>query len=185
MTEIQLCNMALLFLKVETIESLNEESQAATLCKEYLQICIDDALTQMHHFSFSITEITYETSLDDTYRDWTYLYPPPADMLQPIEYVDLENGDWEFIAKGIATDTQPLTMVYMKQMTQVSELPNHFSRAVGYRLAMTIGPMLSPALGQEIGFAAQLYERYLMEAANFDGRRNRISVQGSYTLLED
>lgn len=185
MTEVQLCNMTMAFLKVETIESLNEDSQQATLCKEYLQICIDDALTQMHHFSFSVKSITLTTALDQTYRDWLYLYAPPSDMLQPIEFVDLENGDWEVVADGIATDQDELTIVYMKQMTRVSDLPNHFARAVAYRLAMTIGPLLSPAMGTEIGFAVQMYDQYLREAANFDGRKNRISKQGSYTLLED
>lgn len=185
MTEVALCNMALMYLKVETIDSLNDESQAATLCSEYLQVCIDDALTQMHHFSFSMKHVTLGTALEATYRDWTYLFPIPSDMLQPVEFVDLENGDWEIVADGIATNTLPLEMVYMKQMTLVSELPNHFARAVAYRLAMTIGPILSPSLAQEIGVSVQLYAQYLQDAANFDGRKNRISVQGSYTLLED
>jgi hypothetical protein len=185
MTEVGCANLALIFLKVETIDSLNEDSQAAVLCKEYLQTCIDDALTEMHHFSFSIKSVTLTTGLDATYRDWTYLYPIPADLLQPVEFVDLENEDWEVVADGIATNKNPLQIIYMKRMTRISELPSLFARAVAYRLAMTVGPILSPSQGQELAGAVSLYERYLKEAANFDGRRNRISVKGSYTLLED
>lgn len=185
MTEVQLCNMAMVFLKVQRIESMDEESEQADLCSEYLQICIDDALTYSHHFTFCKTHIEIETPLEETYRDYEFLYPIPEGFLQPIEMVNLENGDWEFTSTGIACNVEPLEMVYLKTVTEVSKLPNHVSRAVAYRLAMTIGPLLSPSAGEEIGMAVQLFEQYMKEAANQDGRKQRLSVKGEYSLLED
>lgn len=185
MNEAALCNITMAYLKVERIRSLDDKSEQAILCKEYLQGCIDDCLTDFHQFSCSKEYVSLEAPLSTTYRDYDYLYALPEDFLQPIEMVDLDNGDWEMTSAGIATSQNPLEMIYVKSITSVETLPSQLAKAVAYRLALEIGPLISPSTAQDYQVAVGMYNSYMKEAANRDGRMEKLSTQGEYTLLED
>lgn len=133
LSEVSICNSALIKLGQERISSLSETSKPAILCNERYQFVRNEVLED-HPWNFAVKRVSL-AQLDDTpLFDYDYTFAIPSDALriwkpedEEIEFV-VENG---FILSNEST----LLCRIISEVTNVELFTYSFAEAVSLRLA--------------------------------------------------
>lgn len=178
-TEAQLCNVALLRVgERQTIDSLEENTQAARACKSLYQSARDTCL-EAFWWTFATKRLTLAESMES--RDgWEFAYAMPSDCLVP-RYIwtgirnptpqqrtpfavelNATNSGYLVLADSRTSfaDSEAPLLVYTARVETVALFPPLFADAVAWKLAcdLTLGlavkPQLLPAMAQ--GYAIAL-----------------------------
>lgn len=176
-SEVEVCNGALILLGAEKISSLSGSSKEAILCNERYSK-IRDQLLSAHPWNFATyrAEIAQDADLPTDWWDWTYAHSLAADVLRVVDIEDGESRPWavESGRKIFAYHT-PVKILYIKKVTDTTLFPVYFQKALEYSLAQHLSYSLtqSASLIEQIRKDSDLAVR---EARSFDAQEKSLQV---------
>ena len=140
-TKIDICNLALVRLNLNPIQSLTQATKEARVLSAIYDNALDTAL-RAHPWNFATRAATLAL-LPEEHPRWTYVYACPQDCVWAREIYNprsrVEKIEFE-IARGAAgrvvlTDEEQATLVYTERVTNPSEYDQLFISALAYALA--------------------------------------------------
>lgn len=166
-SEVQICNRALIMIHADTITALSDESPEGVACN-VLYPQVRDEVLRAHFWNFAVAQKNLQQDSDTPLFDFNYQYTLPADY---IRIYRLENDSYRYKVKGrkIHTDASGVKIEYIKRETDTTLYDPLFVACVATRLASL---MAYPIAGSE-SRAATLLEEYkdlLKEAKRRDGQ---------------
>ena len=129
-SEVSICNQALIALGAKTISALSESSKNARICNALYAQKRDNVLTD-HVWNFAQKRAvlaTLETDPTWTDDDMTVMYQKPTDCLK-INYVNIESAVVKIEEDKILSDTTGLKIKYTQRITDPMK---YFPKFIGY-----------------------------------------------------
>jgi hypothetical protein len=170
-SEVAICNNALLKIHAQTITALTDNSQEAVACNILYSQMRDDVLTA-HPWNFAIAEATPSLSVDaPIITQFSYKYLIPADSLRIIKVTDSSGNLHAFKVKGgfIHTNGSSIKCEYIKKQTDTAMFSSQFVDVLATRLASELAYALAGS-SERSQFLAQLYSEKIKEAKRRDGQ---------------
>lgn len=166
---IQICNNALVKLRSNLINSLDDNEEAAILCNQLYPI-MRDALLRAHPWNFAMqrTILAYDVATPDF--EYSYQYTLPADCLRVYK---LYNTSLPYKIEGqkILSNETSLQLVYLKKETDPSKFDSMFSEVLAEKLASELAfPLTGSASTAQMH--QQLYDMKLKMAKMVDAQEN-------------
>ena len=199
MDTVTLYNTALNHVSGTKIQAVDEGGNA-DVCNEFVLLATNQALEPWDWtFARERRTLTYRTvpnpdfpavpgapaTIPETYGDWDYVYDLPNDFLSMREVVDHAADEFETRMITINSDSAELVIVYTSSLRVIENFPDPFSMALSYLLAYFIGARVSGDDLQRDDGILNKYGIFLELAKKHDSRRQKMSVRGEYTLVEE
>ncbi len=198
MTENVLANRALRHAKLTTIESVDEDSPHAALIREILPDVISEGVEEKFDWSFCRRRKALSMIPALTFSEWLYSYSLPDDMVQlrhvmlPDSETALTEEEYELFeyrddadrsGSRLASDYDELDVRYVGRIRSVPDMPLYFANAIAWLLAHYLADHFGGS--ERTAFCHQMYQGVIRVARQKDEQRQRQSVKGSFTLIED
>lgn len=177
LSEVSICNSALIKIGAEVITALSDSTKRAELCNARYDF-IRDSLLESHPWTFAIKRDDDLTGVatDPTF-DYDYEYTLPSDFLRAIS---LKKGDEDIefeVSQGLLySNATDIDLVYISQITDPTEFSNTFAEALAWALAADI----CYALTQSVS----LSERVFKASEAFQQKARTSNAQGRGTPLD-
>ncbi len=176
MDSIDIVNLALNMLGINSIASFDEENNNAQLCKKFFPVCRDRVLRD-HSWSFAAASVELaqlnERSLDPALQ---FVCSVPGDCIAVREVLPgIKYRPW---GRKIMVSSLPATLIYTCRVEDSSLFDPTFCEALQYNLAVEIG-MSNTRNASLIQMYRQEYERTLALARSIDSNENRFAYQNS------
>ncbi len=176
-TEIQ--NSALIKLGAERINSEDDSNLRARLVKEQYPK-VRDSLLRSHPWKFARTRValTPVSPTPDGFYDFTYVFQLPADCLRVIDTNLCDIDPWDIEDRYFLANSTPVTIKYIKKVTNVTKFDDNFCEVLAWALAADIAFALTNQVTREQA-AQKSYRDALMEARSFNaqqGSSKRVSA---------
>ena len=131
-TDISNCNTALIMVGADDINSFEDNTLQAKLCKN-VYTDTKQTLLQYHPWRFSLKQKDLGGSLvTKPLFKWKNQFQLPADLLRIISIKD--NEDYEVYENKILTDSSTCQIIYQYKVSE-SQMPSYFVRALQFHLA--------------------------------------------------
>lgn len=175
-SSVEICNSALIKIGAERITSLSDDNQRAILCNEQYAKLRDELLLS-HPWHFAKTRATPAVDVTAPEYEWDYRFALPADCLRILS-LDIEefNGKWVEESEYILCNSDVISMLYIKQVTDTTLFPPTFSEALACKIAADI----SYALTQNATLQKTMYDvakEKIADARSFDSQATGNVVQ--------
>jgi len=176
-TDVSICNSALIKLGVNVIGGLDEDTKAARLCKARLAYLRNKVLED-HNWGFATKFVELASvsvgSLD--LNGWGYAYQVPADFLRMQRGEDWDEAYETFNAYLLA-DVEPSKIRYTAKITDPGKFTYAFAECLSWRLAADLAYALVNS--REVG--ETMMKGYLMDlsAARYNDAHKK-SPEGMY-----
>lgn len=175
--EIEVCNVALSRVGANSIQSLNDATREARVCKTHYEIARDATLRD-HDWQFARREVVLAL-LVETSEEYDYVYQYPSDCVAARRIVNAASNDpvdripfgvganAAKNGKVILTDQEDAVLVYTAKITNATVWDSQFVDAMAWRLASE----LAVPLNADSPMAVNLMRQYLaaINAAKADG----------------
>jgi hypothetical protein len=187
-----ICNLALGHLGEARITSLDEDSVSARACVLHYNSVRDEVL-RSHRWNFAQDRKVLSALEELPAFGWARQYSLPVDCLRVLEVNGSEAGDVlssEYIVEGrrILTNAEEVRLVYVRQISDVSQFDAVFVRAFALRLAIALSETIRGTTNKTAELA-QLYERVTAPLARRidanEGRRRKGMLPMNSPLLRD
>lgn len=201
-TEVTICNSALIKLGADRISSLNEDNKRAALCKEQYPKNRDDLLL-LHPWNFAITRIELALVSSEVYDpgfEFEKVFAIPNDVLRILKTnlnlsqsrsaMGFSTGEVRWAvetdpstnAKYLLTNVDAVKIKYIKKVPEAFFTPT-FAEVLALKLAQDI----SYAINQSASITqlmAQFFEGKFAEARSFDAQEGSVpQVEADEFLL--
>ncbi len=172
-SEVSICNDALILIGGTRISSLAEDTKQGQLCNEQYSK-VRDQLLNSHPWNFALyrKELSAEPELPTGWYDWTYAYTIPADVLRILDLDDTE-ASWAKENTYIFTNYSPVSIRYIKKITETGRFPPHFDKALAHALALNIIYALTQSSTLVAGFK-DIADLAIREARSFDSQEGGV-----------
>lgn len=170
-SETQIMNSALIKLGVDRINSEDDNNLRARLVKEQYPK-VRDALLRAHPWKFAQTRVQLSpiSPKPDGYFDYSQVFQLPDDCMRVIETNLGPNAHWAIEDRLLLTNSTPVTIKYIKRVTNVSKFDDNFCEVLAWALAADIAYALTGQVARETS-AKQSYAATLMEARSFNAQQ--------------
>jgi len=167
LSEVSICNSALIKLGHERINSLSEDNKAAILCNERYPFCRDEVLRE-HPWNFAIKRASFAKLVSTPAFEYQNEFQIPSDCLriwQP------EDNEIVFVVEGgkVLTDEGTFKCRYISRVTNPALFDRSFAEALAFRLAADIGYALTQSSQLQQSMLA-MYEVKLRMARSIDAQ---------------
>ena len=131
-TGVSICNSALLMVGSDDINSFEDATIEAKVCKSIYEDTVQ-LLLQLHPWRFSLKQrdLGGKLSTDPEFK-WANRYQLPSDMLRVIAIQG--NVDYEIFGDMLYTDAGTAKIVYQARPDE-QDMPSYFVRALQFHLA--------------------------------------------------
>lgn len=170
-SELGICNSALIKLGVETISSLlSNNRQAKIMNEQYSKL--RDALQYDHPWNFAMRwhSLTSGSTLHDN-PEYTYRHALPAGVLRVWE-CEYEDEDYEVLEGYIYSESGSLKIKCIMQITDPTKFSPAFAEALACKLAHDNCFALTQSTGMKDRLEAEM-ERYLPRVRSADAQENK------------
>lgn len=166
-SQVSICNSALIKVGADTISSITQETKSARLLNA-IWSQVSDAVLRAHPWNFAIKRVTLAPNA--TTPDWgyDYQYDLPNDLLR---LLDVEPHNIDYVVEGnrqILTDETELDVLYIYRNTDPSSWDPLFAEALAWKLGETIGYALTQS-SKVVELCRESYRQALAEARSMDG----------------
>jgi hypothetical protein len=156
MTKADICNIALRLLGEQQIETIDDDSNPARVCKAVYPTTLEKLLRE-HIWSFA-TKLAVLAELNEIPLDtrYVYAYQLPNDCLRVIA-LDDPMAVFRIIERKILCNYSPVTLEYVAKVEDATKFDAMFSNALAYALAQELALSLThdAKLAEFIGGEAQ------------------------------
>jgi hypothetical protein len=141
-SDVDICNLALQRLGAKPISSLSQDSTAARACNRAYEHSRDSEL-RAHPWSFARARASLAAEATDPIFGYEKQYPLPSDYLRilPNDGVNgtSDQNDWQIEGRKILTDdSSPISLVYIKRVTDETDFDELFVELLAARIAVEI-----------------------------------------------
>lgn len=186
-TEVSIANLALGWLGLNPIVSLDDESNAAALCKANLP-SVRDALLEESDWTFAQRRATLAASTDTPDWGYTYRYDLPVDCLRvayatanPDSQESMQISQWVVEDRAILCNESIVYIRYTSREADPKRWTEGFSQAVAARLASDIAVAATNSIGN-MKTMYELYQTKMDAAIANDARQGRRQLVKSNDL---
>lgn len=167
LSEVSICNSALIKIGHERINSLSEQTKAANLCAERYPFVRDEVLRE-HPWNFAIKRAEFAQLVSTPAFGYQYEYQIPSDCLriwQP------EEPEVVFSVEGgkVLTDEGSFKCRYIARVTNTALFDRSFAEALAFRLAADVGYSITQSTQLQQAMLA-MYEMKLKIARSMDAQ---------------
>lgn len=137
-SEVSVCNVALVELGQDPISSLSQDTKNARLCNAVFAICRNEVL-EGHAWAFA-TKTAELASIDgneDVMGEYTYLYQRPADFLKILRGEDWKQ-EFEIRDAYLMANDEPLRIKYIFENTNTGTWSASFAQCLSKRIKASI-----------------------------------------------
>lgn len=135
-SEIDICNSALLRINGNQITSFDQDTKEGRACK-VLYTQIRDLELYDHAWKFALARSSLVKNTATPAFEYAYSYAAPADMLRPVSLYN-HSGAWAQIGEDIETNSDSAKLVYIKKVTNTGEFTPGFVECLILRLASAL-----------------------------------------------
>ena len=171
-SEVSICNQALIALGATTIVSLTENSKNARLCNAIYKQTRDDVLTD-HVWNFAqkravLATLSEEPAWDED--EMAVVYQKPTDCLK-INFVNIESAIVKIEEDKILSNETGLKIKYTQRMTDPMKFFPKFVSALAARLAAELAFPITKNRSLAESLFAIYYEKKLPQAMAADSQQ--------------
>lgn len=137
-SEVSVCNVALVELGQDPISSLTQDTTNAKRCNAIFAICRNEVL-EGHAWSFA-TKTVELASIDgdeDVLEEWAHLYQMPADLLKMLRGEDWKQ-EFEIRDSYLMANDEPLKIKYIYECTNTGLWTHSFAQCLSKRIKASI-----------------------------------------------
>ena len=132
MSELDICNGALILIGAEPISSLDEENDKARACR-VLYPSSRDELLRMHPWNFAKKRVALVELATTPLSEYDHQYQLPVDCLRVLEN-DSEYRDWKIEGRALLTDSTEVIISYISRIEDPNAFDVLFTEALEHRL---------------------------------------------------
>lgn len=177
-SEVSICNQAMLWVGANTINSFEDPSVEAEWCRENYPF-LRDAVLEERMWTFAISRVVSGPVADFSAWGQKYMHRLPEDWLLVTKVFSSEQNDlmqidprgtWHREGEFILSDYDTVYMYGIRRVTDTGKFTNMFAQALAARMACEAAIPLAEnrALQADLW---NLYQRKLSDAAATDGRQ--------------
>jgi hypothetical protein len=166
-SDVSIANSALAKLGGDRIISLDDDTREARLLKEQFEKVRDDLL-RSHPWNFAIERASLAALVSAPAFGFNKQYQVPSDCLRVLE-IDAEDVEWQKEGNVIVTDSDSLSIKYIKKVTNAGLFDTCFCEVFATKLAADV----CFAITQNATLKKTLFDEYmqkLREARSYDGQ---------------
>lgn len=174
MHTIDICNMALNMLGMNSITSLNEDNNSARICKNLFPACRDRVLRD-HPWSFAAKKFSLaRNDIESLDPDLPFVCALPGDCIA-VRYLlyDMPYRSW---GRNIMVQALPATLIYTARIEDSTLFDVSFTEALQYMLCAEMA-MANTLNGQLVQMYRQEYIQRLAVARSIDSSENRFAYK--------
>lgn len=177
-TEVGICNNALVYVGAALINSLDDQEKRAVLCKEQYPKR-RDLLLRSHPWNFASRRIALTLTGNTPAFEFTSEYNLPADYLRVLSTNQPNEVKWaiELNAAGnqkvIVAEVSSLKILYLAKITNPAIYEDSFAEALSLDLARNINYSLTQNAGQQDRIEKK-YEEQIRNARSFDAQEKSL-----------
>ena len=140
--ETELANFALTAISKGSLNSIEDPGKSGELCSAFIESAIKQVLSENLYWACIVRETMYPNG--DPLTGWSYRYELPTDFVRKVAYLDQDlcQVKWDRRGNGLFANVSPLIVDYVRRPTDIGDLPEPVAQAIGYTLALLIGPGL-------------------------------------------
>jgi hypothetical protein len=132
-SELGICNSALIKLGVEKISALdNSTRQGAIMSEQYAKI--RDSLLYDHPWNFAMKRITSTANVTVPEYEFGYTHDLPSDCLR-VWNTEYAEDFYQVEGRSLLTDNQTIKIKYVSQVTDPTKFTPAFAEALALKLA--------------------------------------------------
>jgi hypothetical protein len=161
MSEVSICNSALIKLGASRIASLAEQSKEAKLCDEQYDKLRDEVLTD-HPWNFSIKRVALAKLPTVPVFGFANEFQLPNDCLRVLELNTGTDYDYQIEGDKLLIDIEAVSIKYISRVEDTTKFSTLFSSALAYRIAAE----LAYPLVQSNSVAEKAKQDYLVALRN-------------------
>ncbi len=183
---IEICNLALLRLGGDEIQSLNEKSKEANYCRRFYDRC-RRATLRKHPWGFATKLTNTLTPLATAHPDYQFAYALPADLIR-VSRVTAAGSVEEipYAVRGekvLVTDQELPLLEYISDMSDPNFFDEQFIEVMTHLLASEIAVPLTgkPSL-QKTEY--QMFQLTLASAVNTDAAESNLDLNLNNSIVE-
>lgn len=180
-TQLTVCNSALIKIGSDRISSITQDTRAAVLLNAIWSQTLDSVL-RAHPWNFAITRAELAPTSDEPAFEWDYEYDLPSDCLRVLDLMDGNDEDIEFVIEDqkILTNESTIYARYIYRNDDPSSWDACFAEALAWRLAKEVVMSLSGNAAL-VEVCDKAYMKQLAEARTMDGAEGIIKGLESNT----
>tara|TARA_R110000803_G_scaffold124079_1_gene191901 strand:- start:11830 stop:12408 length:579 start_codon:yes stop_codon:yes gene_type:complete len=166
-SDVDICNLALQRLGAKPISSLSQDSTAARACNRAYEHSRDSEL-RAHPWSFARARASLAAESTDPIFGFAKQYPLPSDYLRilPNDGVNGTSTQNDFQIEGrkiLTDDSSPISLVYLRKVTDTNEFDALFVELLASRIAVEIAEKVTQSNTKKAD-AQQQYKEVKAEA---------------------
>lgn len=138
--EVSICNGALTLLGADRINSLTESNKRALACADRYPN-VRDQLISSHPWNFAIRRIALAQLTTTPDFEFAYEYQLPSDCLRVLN-TDNVDHIYKIEGRNLITDEATISIKYISQITDTSQFPSFFVRALEWSLAKDLSYLM-------------------------------------------
>ncbi len=139
LTDVEICQKALLLLGAEPIQSLNDQNFRSQLCSSIYPELKKSALSETH-WNFATKKRQLSQLASDPNSEWDHQYNLPSDMVTGPHSVFVDSDstrpiqEWEIVGGKLMTNHEKIWIDYTQEVDE-TEFPPYFVEFIKYALA--------------------------------------------------
>lgn len=165
-TEVSVCNSALIKVGADRISSLTQDTKSAIVCNTLFHNVRDDVL-RAHPWNFAIKRTELNQSADVPIFEYDFIYELPSDCLRVLN-LQRDDMDWVVEGKQILTNEDEVQIRYIYRNDDPASWDSIFAETFAWRLACELSYNLTQSSALFAQCAAA-YKAKLSEARSIDG----------------
>lgn len=171
MSEVAICNSALIKLGAERINSLGDNTKNARLCNE-LYATLRDEMVRSHPWNFAIKRASLAPDATTPDFEFDNRFQVPGDFLRLLAlYPEGDMIPYRLEGQFILANDTELLIKYIAQITDTSQFPSSFSESLSYKIAANLAYSITQSTTVVQLMEAKL-EGSLRDARSFDAQEN-------------
>lgn len=136
LSEVHICNLALIKIGQPRINSLSDNTKSALLLNEIFETIRDEVLAD-HPWNFAIKRAEFSQLVTTPAYEYAYEYQIPSDCLRVWRPED-ENIEFREEDGKIVTNEGTFRCQYIARVTNVAKFSHAFAQALAFRLAAEV-----------------------------------------------
>jgi hypothetical protein len=173
-SNVAICNSALVKIGAKRITALTDNTPEARLCSEQYAKVRDDLL-RSHPWNFAIKRVQLATATTPAFY-YTHAFTIPADCLRVLSIIELDDTtEWRKEGNKILCFEPTLSLTYIAKITDTTIYDSVFDEVLALKLAHDICYALtqSTTLKQLL---AEEYKNALKDARTFDAQESSVQT---------
>lgn len=179
-TQVSICNSALVKVGADLISSISQDTRSANLLNA-LWDQVRDSVLRAHPWNFAIKRATLAPTANTPEFEYTYEFDVPSDCLRVLDiYSEVSPGSIEFVVENskILCEEEEIDVTYIYRNENMESWDSCFAEAMAWRLAREIAYGLTQSAAL-VTVCEEGYRRSLAEARSMDGTEGTIKSLGA------